>query len=389
MAQKIEQFSRLLHHRLTTQGTRFTIPTSNDHTDETWSATDLYIGEIGINVTDDTIYMRTNNGIVQIATGTQSGITGTASPSVWTFTGTAIEIGATYTANAVQPRSGQFTDLGSSSLRWKDLYLGGSVTGFATINSNLGLAIRDTTGNILTTENFGTGIQVLQIGSQSSTAFKTRPLQIQSQTSTINGFGTERTIISSSICEMNEASRVAIIGGQNVGLTSSIYNTVYIGNGYDTTRYYSYTESLGVGGRLVLRGVDDDGSTQYNESEWVTGQQRLTTSNALTTPIFSLGFTSSYAEAIMVKAYVMGVDTSDATLVHTNEILFTATWDATTATLVPDPIVNEIDSFANGVEVTAAVDNSATPTVEVQVKGTSTNTIQWLCTYSYQRIINI
>jgi hypothetical protein len=386
MAQKIEQFSRILHHRLTSQGTQFTIPTSNDHTDETWSSTDLYIGEIGINVTDDTIFMRTNNGIVQIATGTVSGVSGTASPSVWTFTGTNIEIGATYTANAVQPRSGQYTDLGSSSLRWKDLYLGGSVTGFSSISANLGLEIKDSTGNILTTANFGLGIQPFQLATQSSTAFKTRPLHIQTQSSNINGFGTERVLMASSLCEINEGNRVAIIGGQNVGLSSSLIETVYLGQGYDSSRYYSYNQSVGVGGRLVLRGVDDDGSTQYNESEWVTGQERLTTSNALTTPIFSLGFTSSYSEAIMIKAYVMGVDTSDSSLVHSNEILFTTSWSGTTASIIPDPIVNEIDSFADGVEVIASTDTSA---VEISVKGTSTNTIQWLCTYSYQRIINI
>jgi len=69
---KIEQFSRLINHRITTAGQQFTIPTSNDHTDETWLSTDLYIGELGMNITDDKLWFRTNNGLVQIATGTSS-----------------------------------------------------------------------------------------------------------------------------------------------------------------------------------------------------------------------------------------------------------------------------------------------------------------------------
>ena len=55
---KISQFSRILHHRSTIAGQKFTVPISNDHSDDTWLNTDLYIGEIGINVSDDTIYFR-------------------------------------------------------------------------------------------------------------------------------------------------------------------------------------------------------------------------------------------------------------------------------------------------------------------------------------------
>ena len=47
---RIDQYARLMHHRISTSGANFTVPTSDDHTDETWLSTDLYIGELGINI---------------------------------------------------------------------------------------------------------------------------------------------------------------------------------------------------------------------------------------------------------------------------------------------------------------------------------------------------
>ena len=69
---KIEQYSRLINHRISTSGAVFNVPTSNDHTDETWLATDLYVGEFGVNVTDDKVYVRTSNGIIPVSTGSTS-----------------------------------------------------------------------------------------------------------------------------------------------------------------------------------------------------------------------------------------------------------------------------------------------------------------------------
>jgi hypothetical protein len=388
MAQKIEQFSRLLHHRLTTQGALFTIPTSNDHTDETWSATDLYIGEIGINVTDDKIYMRTNNGIVQIATGTSSGVSSTASSSPWTFTGTNIEIGATFTANAVTRKTGVFTDLGSSTLRWKDLYLGGSTTGFTTISTNLGFEISDSVSRLISTANASINQITIQIATQSSSGAKSRVLHLNSTDTQTYAATKNAVFVGSNNSKIYGGDRNIIVGGNQISLTASCDNVVYLGLGYN--RFFNYSDSVGVGGKLVVRGVDDDGSGQYNESEWITGQKRLTTSNALTYAIFSIPMNMTYGEAVMVKAYVLGVDTSDATLVHSNELLFTGVCDGASASIIPSPIINEIDSFNDNVEVTVGVDNSVgSSDIELYVKGTATNTIQWLVTYSYQRLINI
>lgn len=66
----IQQNSRVSHHKLTNTGLVFTVPPSEDFTDGTWatSGTDLALGEIGINMNDDKIWFRSDNGIIEIAT---------------------------------------------------------------------------------------------------------------------------------------------------------------------------------------------------------------------------------------------------------------------------------------------------------------------------------
>lgn len=59
--------SRILIKRSTTPGELPTVPVSNDHTDGTWVPTDIYEGEIFINIPDDKVYTRVDSGIVLIA----------------------------------------------------------------------------------------------------------------------------------------------------------------------------------------------------------------------------------------------------------------------------------------------------------------------------------
>lgn len=61
-----------------------TIPTTNDHTDGSWLATDIYIGELFLNVADDVLQTRTDAGIITLNSGgggssTWGSITGTLS----------------------------------------------------------------------------------------------------------------------------------------------------------------------------------------------------------------------------------------------------------------------------------------------------------------------
>lgn len=70
MANQIE-YSRLLVKRTDIPGIEPTIPTG-DTIDNSWLDTDLAIGELFANINDDKIWMRTNNGLALISTGTTS-----------------------------------------------------------------------------------------------------------------------------------------------------------------------------------------------------------------------------------------------------------------------------------------------------------------------------
>lgn len=56
---KITQYSRISHHTTSGfTGSIFTIPTSNDFTDGSWTIYDLAPSEIGVNETDGRVFMR-------------------------------------------------------------------------------------------------------------------------------------------------------------------------------------------------------------------------------------------------------------------------------------------------------------------------------------------
>ena len=57
------QDSRIKLKRSTVTGTAPTVPSSNDHTDGTWIATDIYKGELFFNQADGVLWSRDVNGI--------------------------------------------------------------------------------------------------------------------------------------------------------------------------------------------------------------------------------------------------------------------------------------------------------------------------------------
>lgn len=61
-----QKSTRITHKIITSGGTTFTVAPSDDHYDGTWDARDLYNGEIGVNTTDQKIYMRVGNNILQL-----------------------------------------------------------------------------------------------------------------------------------------------------------------------------------------------------------------------------------------------------------------------------------------------------------------------------------
>lgn len=61
------QDSRIKIKRSTVAGVVPTIPASNDHTDGTWLATDIYKGELFFNQADGILYTLSNTGVVTVS----------------------------------------------------------------------------------------------------------------------------------------------------------------------------------------------------------------------------------------------------------------------------------------------------------------------------------
>lgn len=59
-------YRRIRIKRSTTTGEAPTVAPSEDHTDGTWGALDVYEGELFINVADGRIWLRDENGIQEI-----------------------------------------------------------------------------------------------------------------------------------------------------------------------------------------------------------------------------------------------------------------------------------------------------------------------------------
>jgi hypothetical protein len=385
---KIEQFSRLINHGITTAGTTFTIPTSNDHTDETWLATDLYLGELGVNLTDDKVYVRTNNGIIQLATGTSSTGSTASTSAIFVFNSPNIQIGSTYSADALTPRSGYYTDLGTTTLRWKDLYLGGSSTGLATINANNGLLITEASDAILVTNGIVSNNAPIEIDFKASLTTKDRQTHINSRNVQFTGGSIECVSLASVSASASNASSTVLIGAQNVTVANSLNSVVHLGQGYSKTNLY--TETVYAGAKFAVRGASDDGSGQYADSDWMTAQSILRTTDATQTPLVSVAWNDAVGggEVVTVKAYITGVTIDDATEVYSSEFFAAFSIDASlNATIIGVPVKNEVSSYVGTQPI---VEGYADGTgIEISVKGLGSTTIQWLCSYSYHRLINV
>ncbi len=384
---RIDQYSRLKHHRVSTSGLKFTIPTSEDHTDETWLSTDLYIGEIGINITDDTAYFRTNNGIVQLATGTSSGGTSSIS-NIWQFQSPNIIIGSTYSADSVSPRSGQYTDLGTSTLRWKDLYLGGSSTTVATIDTNGSLVLKESANNILTTGGAVSSNAPIEINDYSSNANKDRPLFLNTRYGLISGSSNYIVIASSNTVNTDDNAYVFVASGNGVSFNNGVEYVTHFGKGLSRPVWKSDTTT--VSGSLAVKGMADDGSTQYEQSEWITSQSLLRTTNATTTDLVTIPWTStaSGGDVLQVKAYIIGTDIADAKKVYSAEIIGCYSIDGSLViTEVGTPILNAQSSWSGSQpDVEMYADSNG---FYLKATGLGATTIQWLCSYSYHKLINV
>lgn len=395
---RIDQYARLIHHRLTAAGARFSIPASADHTDETWASTDLYIGEIGINITDDKVFARTNNGIIELAVATQSG-TGQV---VWIVSGNDVLVGPSYSnTTAVTKAVGStFSDLGKTSNRWGSLFLGTNADLKGTINTSDKLEIRDNAGNRFMTANYVISSEdsAIHIGTFSQTQYKNQGLFLNTMAATMSNGGYNRVMISCEDVIMDDVECAVAINGYKVQLGDTNLGTngfvTHIGPGYGKKNIYSSRTTIG--GSLAVRSLDGGtlgGNSQpiYSDSDYVTTQAKLQTLNALSTPIVTMGWTAG--EAIQMKARVMGINRDDNN-VYSAEIFATGLNDGFTATMIGDPIILEQSNF--GATSSMPPYDLAEATIEcdinnfyVKVKGHSASPVEWICTYSYQKMQNL
>ena len=384
---KIEQFSRIINHSLTTSGTKFTVPTSNDHTDETWLSTDLYIGELGVNVADDTVFVRTNNGIVQI--GTSASTSSATGSNVWVFNTPNIAISSTYSIDAVTPRSGYFTDLGTSTLRWKNLFLGGASNGFTTINTNSGLHITEATDSILVTNNVASNNAPIQIYGTASSTSKSRPLHLNSTTAAILGSSPNSVTIGSRNITINSGGHTNIaVGASDTTFSAGLTSSIMIGSGNGKTNRFS--KQVVVGEKFAVRGISDDGSGQYADADWKIEQSKLRTTDALTYNLATIAWfdPAGGGDLVQVEARILCSSIDDPTLVYSANIRGVFSFNGSlVATQIGTPYIDEWNTFA-ATAPTCELAADATG-LRVKVTGKAATTIQWLCSYQYHRLVII
>lgn len=164
MADPKVEYSRLRQKRSALAGVEPTIATSSILPSDDWLTTDIMVGEEFLNTVDDRYWVRTENGIMEINTSSTY-----STSSIWVDNGTDISLGATHSGKPVLGATDDTSDLGSSSLRWKDLYLGSKIdfaTSLTFSQAGSSIALIDSTGlqmqngKVIKTANGGGQIQL-------------------------------------------------------------------------------------------------------------------------------------------------------------------------------------------------------------------------------------
>ena len=124
-----------------------TIPTTNDHQDGSWLDTDIYIGELFLNVADNILQTRTDTGIVEVSDGTSGGgswgsITGTLSNQTDLQNALDTKQIELVSGTNIKTINGN-TLLGSGNLAISSAW--GSITGTLSSQTDLATALDDTT----------------------------------------------------------------------------------------------------------------------------------------------------------------------------------------------------------------------------------------------------
>jgi hypothetical protein len=124
------QDSRIKIKRSTITATVPTVPSSNDHTDGTWIATDIYKGELFFNQADGVLWSRDDNGVTCL--GGSASLT-IASAGVLTLNSTPITIVGAVAGYAIEVVSASVKiDFNSNGIRNQYIHSTDSCNGATT-----------------------------------------------------------------------------------------------------------------------------------------------------------------------------------------------------------------------------------------------------------------
>jgi len=154
------QNARIQFKYSTIGGTQPTIAPSMDHTDGSWSPTDLYVGEFFLNAVDDTMWVRTLNGIVPLTSGTTSiNISTYVNKTGDTMTGELVLPTMSATTGIYSPYI--YSDVFSGGTYYGDgsnltnipytTFTGGTVNGYTTFTNGVDLTSASVSANTIDT----------------------------------------------------------------------------------------------------------------------------------------------------------------------------------------------------------------------------------------------
>jgi hypothetical protein len=154
------QNSRIQFKYSTIGGTEPSVAPSMDHTDGTWSPTDLYVGEFFLNAVDDTMWVRTLTGIIPITSGTTTvNISTFVNKTGDTMTGELVVPTLSATTALYTPQiyadtftGGAFYGDGSNLTGLPvDTFTGGTVNGDTTFTAGVDLTLAAVSANTIST----------------------------------------------------------------------------------------------------------------------------------------------------------------------------------------------------------------------------------------------
>lgn len=179
----ITQNSRIAHHRFSNTAIIPTVPSSEDFTDGTWLYTDLALGEIGINLNDDRIWFRTDNGIIELQTLSGSSL-------LWERDGDDIRavedaVSTPVVYPNILPVSDGNGQLGSSADKWAELWVANDEQILEVSKSAVG--IKGIPGILLNTTTTGSRVWIENVQGSNATS-----IELTSTTASIDA---ESTIV--------------------------------------------------------------------------------------------------------------------------------------------------------------------------------------------------